>query len=125
MASLRDEARYVADVAKDAIHWIVIWKAGRAWHCDIVWSAEYQEASKRWNREEKWTIDAEDQDLLRHILAQDPNARLVNGYYMNIGPLEEMTLGTLIDGLRFQYSRGGNVEDVLAMIEEQDKEADA
>ena len=113
MASLRDEARpYLADF-RNAINWIAVWKVGRGWNVQLIWSAEYQEGCKRWNREEKWMIDADDQEELRHILAQDPNACLINGYYLNIGPLDGMTMDSLLDGLRFQYEGGGNLAAIL------------
>jgi hypothetical protein len=122
MASLRDEARPYFDDFKNAISWIAVWKVGRGWNVRLIWSAEYQEGSKRWHQEEKWMIDADDQEELRRILAQDPNACLINGYYLNIGPLEEMTLGSLLDGLRFQYEGGGNLAAILAQAELPGKE---
>ena len=118
MASLRDEARPYLEDFRDAIQWLAVWKTGRGWNIRLMWNTEYTEGSKRWGTESKWIISAEDQEELRRILAQDPNACLINGYYLNIGPInEEMTLGTLIDGLRFQYEGGGNVADVLDMCE--------
>lgn len=116
MASLRDEARPYFDDFRNAIQWIAVWKVGRGWNCQLIWSAEYEEGSRRWHREEKWTIDEEDREELRHILEQDPNACLINGYYLNIGPLEEMTLASLVDGLRFQYDGGGNLKDILEKV---------
>ena len=117
MASLREEARPYLDDFRNAISWIAVWKTGRSWNVRLIWSAEYTEGSARWHREAKWAIDEDDREELRSILKQDPNACLINGYYLNIGPInEEMTLGTLVDGLRFQYEGGGNLEDILQKV---------
>ena len=37
----------------------------------------------------------------------------MNGYYCNLGSLEEMTLESLMDGIRFQYGFGGDLMDIL------------
>lgn len=116
MASLREEARPYLDDFRNAISWIAVWKTGRSWNCRIIWSAEYTEGSARWHREAKWEINDEDREELQRILEEDPNACLINGYYLNIGPLEEMTLNSLVDGLRFQYEGGGNLEYILQKV---------
>lgn len=113
MASLREEARAVIDVARDAIIWIAVWKTGRSWHCREIYSVDYQESNPYFHRDEKWQIDEDDKEELRDILKEDPNACLVNGYYMNIGSLEEMTIESLADGLRYQYEISGNMESIL------------
>ena len=119
MASLREEARPYLEEFRDAIGWIAVWKTGRGWNVKAIWSAEYTEANALFHWEEGWKIDADDLEELHAILDQDPNACLINGYYRNIGSLEEMTLGSLVEGLRFQYENGGNLADVLAMIDGQ------
>lgn len=114
MASLKEAARSVLGDAQDAICWIAIWKTGRSWHAETFYETEYTE-SRNWPRkqEESWTIGDDDAERLTEITAEDPDARLVNGYYANLGPLEEMTLASLTDGLDFQYSLGGNIPEIL------------
>lgn len=124
MASLREEAKDYFDEFRDAIQWLVLWKTGRSWNIRLMWDTKYTEGSKRWGTESKWVISAEDQEELRAILRQDQNACLLNGYYYNLGSPEEMTLGSLVDGLRFQYENGGNLADVLAKIDGQKERKD-
>lgn len=116
MASLREEARDILPEARDGIIWFAVWKTGRSWHTRLIYSAEYSPCG--WGRPEKWEIDADDLHTLEEILAEDENANLLNGYYRNIGSLEEMTLESLVDGIRFQYEHGGNLEDIIDMMKE-------
>ena len=113
MASLRDEARAYIDEARDGIIWLALWKTGRSWHLQAMYSTEYVEACRILNRPTHWEIDNDDLDELQRIYQEDSNAKLLNGYYTNIGSLEEMTVDSLVDGLRWQYSMGGNVEGIL------------
>ena len=87
MASLRDEARPYLDDFREAIQWLALWKTGRSWNIRLMYDTEYTEGSKRWGTESKWVISAESQKELHAILAQDPNACLINGYYYNLGSL--------------------------------------
>ena len=119
MASLREEARWILDTARDGILWFAVWKTGRSWHIREIYSAEY--CPHNWKSPEKWEIDADDLQTLEEIYAEDENANLLNGYYRNIGSLEEMTLESLMDGIRFQYDHGGNLEDILDMMKEDAK----
>ncbi len=113
MASLREEARWVLDDAKCGINWIAIWKTGRTWHAETMYGVEYEEGNRYFKKESKWTIEDEDASRLKEIFGEDENAILVNPYYCNLGPWEEMTLETLIDGIRFQYGFGGDLMDIL------------
>lgn len=117
MASLREEASYVLDDAKAGISWIAIWKTGRTWHAETLYFTEYIMGSKRFGTETHWEIDKDDQKRLMEIYEEDHKAILVNPYYCNLGPWEEMTLATLIDGIRFQYGfdRDGEILDVLEL----------
>ena len=111
MASLRDEARYILDYARDGILWFAVWKTGRSWHVREIITAEYTQA---WhNYPEKWECDEDDMKTMTDIYNQDNNAVMLNGYYRNIGSLEEMTLDSLVDGIRFQYGLGSNMPDIL------------
>ena len=113
MASLREEARWVLDDAKAGISWIAIWKTGRSWHAETIYGVEYEEGNNRFHKESKWTIDDDDASRMKEIFGEDDNAILVNPYYCNLGPWEDMTLETLIDGIRFQYGFGGDIMDIL------------
>ena len=107
MASLREEARRIADEAKEAIAWIAVWKEGRGWRCESYY-LDYDE------RKDRFEIEEEDKQAVKAIVDTDPNALLVNGYYMNLGSLEEMTMSSLVDGLRWQYEiNGGNLKEIL------------
>jgi len=114
MASLREEARDILDEAREGIIWFAVWKTGRSWNIRLIYSADYTEASAF--RPEKWDIDADDLQELEDILADDDDALLLNGYYQNIGSLEDMTLDSLVDGIRFQYEHGGNLANILDIM---------
>ena len=114
MASLREEARHIADEASEAIAWIAVWKTGKSWHCESYYPDYTESKGYPWNQKERWDISEEDKQALKAIVDADPNALLVNGYYMNIGSLEEMTMSSLVDGLRWQYEiNGGNLKEIL------------
>ena len=115
MASLREAARSVLDDARDGVCWIVIWKTGRSWNAEVMYGVDYTEGRSYPKQDEKWDVELDDVQRLVEIMNEDPDARLVNGYYTNLGSLEEMTLASLMDGIRFQYGFGGNIEHVLRM----------
>jgi hypothetical protein len=117
MASLREAARYVLDDARDGCCWIAIWKTGRSWHTETFYDADYDEGSTFLNRPSSWKITAEDASRLKEIMAEDSAARFVHGYYSNLGSIEDMTLDSLTDGLRFQYEFGGNIDGILDVAE--------
>ena len=99
MASLRDAARDVLYEAKDTIAYLVFWKTGRSWNSEALYE----------------------------IVAADPDAICVNGYVDNIGPLEDMTLESLMDGIRFQREVApGSLAYALQQVkkEETTEEAD-
>lgn len=107
MASLKSEAKRIADEAKEAIAWIAVWREGRGWRCESYY-LDYDE------RKDRFEIGEEDKQALKEIVDADANALLVNGYYMNLGSLEEMTLASLVDGLRWQYAiNGGNLKEII------------
>lgn len=116
MASLREAARNVYEDAKDAIAWIAVWKTGKSWHSREFYDIEYTEPTRfivrgKWG----WKIDPDIIEELEEIVKKDPEARLMNPYYSNMGPLEDMTLESLTYGILFQYNLGGNL---AAIIEE-------
>ena len=116
MASIRETARSILEDAKGGICWIAIWKTGKSWHAETMYGVEYCE-ERFPKRRTYWTVEADDENRLLEILQEDPEARLVNGYYANLGPFEDMTLASLIDGIEFQYGLGGNVDEILEIAE--------
>ena len=115
MASLRSEARWILDDARDGVAWFAVWKTGRSWNIRIIYSAEYTEG--RYNHPERWECDSDDLHTMIGIFNEDHDAVILNGYYRNIGSLEDMTLDSLVDGIRWQYSIGGNLKDVLRKMQ--------
>lgn len=113
MASLREIARDNFDYFQQAIQWIAVWKEGRRWNAELFYGTEYEEGNRRFGRETKWIISEDDQKRLREIAEIDSNACLLNAYYDNLGPLEDMTIESLMDGIRFQYRIGGDLEYIL------------
>ena len=107
MATLREIARENIVEASEGICWFALWKHGRTWDIEIFWP-EYDE------RKECFKMDEDEQERAREILKEDYGAVLINGYYDNIGSLEEMTISSLADGLRFQYDRGRLLSDCIA-----------
>lgn len=96
MATLRQAAQYVIDVAREGIGWIVLWKDGNGWM-----SMDYYPHIDRQGR-----LNFEDYDIdsLQNIVKLDPNAILVNGWYHNLGDTTCMTRDSLADALRWQYN---------------------
>ena len=96
MASLRTTAQQVLEEARDGIAWIALYKEGRGWRADCFWP-DFDEQTGSFKFEDY------DLDDLKEILATDKGAILVNGYYYNLGPVEEMNRETLASALRWQY----------------------
>lgn len=115
MASLRDEARYYFDDFQDAIGWMLVWKEGRSWNIKRMYETEYEEGNRWLHIPSCWKISADDKAEIERVMAIDPKATIINGYYDNIGSLEEMTLNSLIDGIRFQYENSH--EDLEYILE--------
>ena len=98
MASIRKAAQWVLDDCRDGIGWVAIWKEGRSWESERIYGVDFYECTYT------ATIDdAEEQERLQAILAIDPHAIIVNGYYHNLGDPDCMTRDTLADALRWQY----------------------
>lgn len=101
MASLRMTAQQVLEEARDGIAWIALYKEGRGWGAACFWPTFYEENGF-------FTFDPDDAQELKAILAKDPDAIFVNGYYTNLGPMDEMTRESLSDALRWQYEEHFN-----------------
>lgn len=114
MSSLRDEAKFYFDDFQDAIGWMLVWKEGRSWNIERMYETEYEETNRLLRIPAHWTISEDNKAEIERVLAIDPNAVLINGYYYNIGSLEEMTLTSLVDGIRFQYRNSyGELRDIV------------
>lgn len=96
MANLRSTAQKVLEEARDGIAWLAFYKKGRGWEAACFWPTFYEESGF-------FTFDPDDAQELRAILATDPDAIFVNGYYTNLGPMEDMTRESLTAALRWQY----------------------
>ena len=97
MASLRDCAREVLDVAREGIGYIVVWKERRGWKTYTLWPRDI-------DRDEQDLIAEEyDADTLTEILKKDPAAVLLCSEYDNLGGMEDLTLEVLANALRWQY----------------------
>lgn len=101
MASLRTTAQQVIEEARDGIAWIALYKKGRGWGATRFWPTFYEESGI-------FTFNPDDAREINSILATDPGAIFVNGYYTNLGPLEEMTRESLSAAFRWQYEERFN-----------------
>ena len=121
MASIRNAAQWVLDDCRDGIGWVVIWKEGRSWDSRRMYGVDFDERSYTAKLE-----DDEELEELQSILAIDPHAIIVNGYYHNLGDPECMTRDTLADALRWQYElQNATVANFLENIVQPAQEAAA
>ena len=110
MASLKNQARRLLPDAAMAIGWIALWREGRGWASEVFFP-DYTE------RTGEFEIEPEDRERMEEIVARDESALLVNGWYMNLGSLEDMTIESLTDALRWQYGiNGGNLREIIAEL---------
>lgn len=99
MAALNKIAREYADEIRDGIAWVIVWKTGRSWNATAVWLNPDDD-----------TFELDDLTTAREVLAQDPGAVMLNGYYCgHFG--EDMTVAELVDGIRWHYENGYNTLD--------------
>lgn len=113
MASLRTEAQDVLYEARDAICWIAVWKDGKGW-CAMTFWPQYDESSCRFTEVENYELEQ-----LQNIVRLDPRAIFVNGYYFNLGSLENMSRDSLANSLRWHYEdlRDAQLVDALISLE--------
>lgn len=112
MASLRIAAQDVLCEARDGICWIAVWKTGRSWNTMTFWPM-YDERTGRFSE-----VDKDDLEQLQNIVSVDPNAIFLNGYYFNLGSLEEMTRDSLTNAIRWHYEdiRDAQLKDALISL---------
>lgn len=101
MASIKLAAKDILDEARDGIGWIALWKDGKGWMSMAFWP-DYDD------RTDVFTFEPFQLEGLRNIIAIDPNACFVNGWYSNLGDTDCMTRDSLAAMLRWQYELGHN-----------------
>ena len=104
MASIREAINDIYYDAKDGIAWIVVWKTGRSWNMKAFYLS-YNERKHVFDQ-----CELADLEEMKQILSADPEAIIVNPYYQNCAPFEEMTKKTLEEGLRWQYEDARSIE---------------
>ena len=108
MASIRDAARNVLDVARGANGWIALWKVGRSWNTMVFWPMHNVETNKL-------TFDPYDDSFISDILLDDPNAIIVHSWIHDLGPVSGATCETLAYALRRQYNlQHARIADFIA-----------
>ena len=95
MASMRQTAQDMIDVAREGIGWIALWKDGKGWMARDL----YPDI----DRENNLVFEDYELEALREIVALDPRAILVNSWHHNLGDTTCMTRDSLADALRWQY----------------------
>lgn len=107
MASMRQTAQDMIDVAREGIGWIALWKDGKGWMARDL----YPDI----DRENNLVFEDYQMEALQSIVALDPHAILVNGWHHNLGDTTCMTRDSLADALRWQYNlQHYTVADVLS-----------
>lgn len=98
MATLRQNAQDMLDIAREGIGWIALWKDGKGWM-----SRDFYPDIDR-----SGALVFEDYELeeLQSIFRLDPGAILVNGWEHNLGDCTCMTRDSLAGALRWQYEMG-------------------
>ncbi len=97
MASLKGQVREWRNAFRGQVAWMAVWKEGRSWGIAPLYP-EYDEDLNQFN----WDNDVDRADV-RNILAKDPNAALMNAYYINLGDVETDTLDDLVSAVKWQY----------------------
>lgn len=97
MAALKDVAKNEADIIREGIGWVIIYKTGRSWHSLSIWLNPDNDS-----------IESDDVEEVIRILKQDAGAVMLNGYYCgHFG--EEMTNDDIANGIRWHYENGYNL----------------
>jgi hypothetical protein len=90
-------AKENADIIRDGIAWLLVWKTGRSWHAESVWLNPDTD-----------TFEEEDIDMVNEILEQDMNAVMLNGYYCSCFG-EDMPISDISKGIRYHYENHYNL----------------
>ena len=98
MATARQAAQRVRDIATDGIGWIAFWHKGRGWESSDFY-VDYDEKAGR------ITLDHDDLPEIRKIIDEDPMAIFVNSYVHNLGVTDyQVSTDNLAHALKWQYS---------------------
>lgn len=100
MATLRQTAQDMIDVAREGIGWIALWKDSKGWMARDF----YPDV----NRDGSLTFEDYGLEALRRIFRMDPQAILVNGWEHNLGDTTCMTRDSLAAAFRWQYELGNS-----------------
>ena len=98
---MRDLARQTIGEMRDGICWLAVWKENKTWQYDIFWPMDVDDTEP--------VFEPDDMPRLQDIHDIDSGAILVNSYYSNIGPYEDMTIRSLQDGLSWCYNERHNL----------------
>lgn len=97
MSALKDVAKNEADIIREGIGWVIIYKTGRSWHSSSIWLNPDND-----------NIESDDMEEVIEILKRDAGAVILNGYYCgHFG--EEMTNDEIANGIRWHYENGHNL----------------
>ena len=106
MASLRECAKEIYDVAYEGVLWFCLWKTGRSWHVELMLNCDDVD----YNSSTIMLDDKEDYEDFKRILGEDNNAIFLNGYYYSLGVSiecpEDSSLSNLIEWLKYHYDIG-------------------
>lgn len=106
MATLRQNAQDMLDVAREGIGWIALWRDGKGWMSTDL----YPDI----DRSGALIFEEYDTRSLQNIAKLDPRAILVNGWEHNLGDTTCMTRDSLAAALKWQYNlQHYQVVDVL------------
>lgn len=110
MASIRQAAQDMLDIAREGIGWIALWKDGKGWMSRDFWPDI--------DRNGRLIFEYYEIEALQNIAKIDRGAIFVNSWEHNLGDTTCMTRDSLADALRWQYSlQHYLVIDALAFCE--------
>lgn len=118
MAALREIARRNAEEIRDGIAWVIVWRNGRSWDAEPFW-LDFADGEP-----DREVFTEDDLPRVREIMAEDPGAVMLNGYYCgHFG--EGMTVDELALGIRWHYENGFNRVADSDALPEDEPEAEA
>ncbi len=98
MASIREIVRWYNDEIQDGIAWVAIWKEGRAWKAEAFWIEDG-------SYDDGYIFEREDRERMEEIIKIDPRAVMLNGYYCNVGAIEDgkAPITNIVCGVEWNY----------------------
>lgn len=112
MANIQEMTRSVFHEAQEGVAWIAVWKESRSWCAESFWPDFDGETGT-------FKADKDCIGRLEVIASDDPDAVFLNGYHCNLGSMEEMTLKSLANFIRWHYEvlQDAQLEDALDNFE--------